>query len=269
MKLKKHLFLFYVPLFAIQICFNPIAFSDEKKGFEIAQEADRRDLGWGASKVNLKMLLRNAGGETSTRSIRISSLERQEPGVGDISLTIFDTPNDVKGTAFLSHTKVFKADDQWLYLPALKRVKRISSKNKSGPFMGSEFAYEDLLSFEVEKYKYIYLKDEDCPTLPESCFLTERFPVYENSGYTRQVVWMDKKNYRVNKIEYYDRRNALLKTLVLSEFNQYKKKYWRASKLEMSNHQTKKSTLLTFSNYDFDVKLNKNDFKPNKLKRVR
>ena len=256
-------------LMIVHIFFSPIALSNEEKGLEIAKEADQRDLGWGASKVDLKMLLRNAGGETSNRTIRISSLERRQPGAGDMSLTIFDTPNDVKGTAFLSHTKIFKPDDQWLYLPALKRVKRISSKNKSGPFMGSEFAYEDLLSFEVEKYNYHYVKDVKCPTLPESCFLTDRFPVYENSGYTKQVVWMDKKHYRVNKIEYYDRRDALLKTLILSEFKQYKNKYWRASKLEMRNHQTRKSTLLTFSNYDFDVKLNKNDFKPNKLKRVR
>ena len=239
------------------------------KGLEIAKEADRRDLGWAASTVDLKMLLRNAGGETSERTIRISSLERLGQGLGDISLTIFDTPADVRGTAFLSHTKVFEPDDQWLYLPALKRVKRISSKNKSGPFMGSEFAYEDLLSFEVEKYNYSFLKDVNCPTLMTKCFLMERIPVYENSGYTRQIVWIDKDHYRVNKVEYYDRRNAILKTLILSDFQQYKKKYWRASTLEMTNQQTKKSTLLTFSNYNFDAELNINNFKPNKLKRIR
>ena len=241
----------------------------DEKGLEIAIEADRRNLGWGASTVDLKMLLRNAGGETSERTIQISALERTQSGLGDVSLTIFNTPNDVKGTAFLSHTKVFDADDQWLYLPALKRVKRISSRNKSGPFMGSEFAYEDLLSFEVEKYKYNFLRMEKCPTLPNDCFTMERFPVYENSGYTRQIVWIDADHYRVNKVEYYDRRNALLKHLVLSDFQQYKAKFWRALKLEMVNEQTKKSTLLTYSGYNFDVNLTMQNFKPNKLKRIR
>ena len=97
----------------------------------------------------------------------------------------------------------------------------------------------------------------------------ERIPVYENSGYTRQIVWIDKDQYRVNKVEYYDRRNAILKTLILSDFQQYKNRYWRALTLEMTNQQTKKSTLLTFSNYNFDAELNTSNFKPNKLKRIR
>ena len=77
----------------------------------------------------------------------------------------------VKGVNILSHTKIFEPDDQWLFLPALKRVKRISSRNKSGPFMGSEFAYEDLVSREVEKYSYKFIKDEKCPTIEGNCFV--------------------------------------------------------------------------------------------------
>ena len=100
----------------------------EDKGLEIAKEADLRDLGWGDMKANMVMLLRNKRGDESTREMRLSSLE--VTGDGDKSLTTFDTPKDVKGTAFLSHTHVTGADDQWLYLPALKRVKRISSNNK-------------------------------------------------------------------------------------------------------------------------------------------
>ena len=73
---------------------------------------------------------------------------------------MFDEPRDVKGTALLIHAHRESADDQWLYLPALKRVKRISSSNQSGSFMGSEFAYEDMSSPEVEKFTYMYLRDE-------------------------------------------------------------------------------------------------------------
>ena len=92
--------------------------------------------------------------------------------------------------------------DQWLYLPALKRVKRIASVNKTSSFMGSELAYEDLLSDEVEKFDYRWLRDEACGE--DSCFVLERRPRYENSGYSKQVLWMDQSEYRIHGIEYYD-----------------------------------------------------------------
>ena len=131
----------------------------EEKGRWIAEQSDRRDLGWGDSEVRLTMTLRNKEGESSVRERSLSALEITEPGFGGRSLTVFSEPRDIEGTAFLSHTRILEADDQWLYLPALKRVKRISSKNKSGPFVGSEFAYEDLVSQEVERYTYRYLRD--------------------------------------------------------------------------------------------------------------
>ncbi len=80
------------------------------------------------------MVLRNKQGEESVREIRIKNLEMENDG--DKSLTVFDKPRDVKGTAFLSFSHPVGADDQWLYLPALKRVKRIASRNKSGPLWG-------------------------------------------------------------------------------------------------------------------------------------
>ncbi len=110
--------------------------TSQEKGLTIAEEMDRRDLGWSDSEVAMKMILTNRNGDSSTRELRLKSLEIQASGLGDESLTIFDYPRDIKGTAFLSHTKITKPDDQWLFLPALKRVKRISSANKSGPFVG-------------------------------------------------------------------------------------------------------------------------------------
>jgi len=244
-----------------------LAETPQEQGRAIAVEMDRRDLGWNDSTTKLAMVLSNAQGETSTRELRLQALEVSKKGMGDKSLTIFDRPRDVEGTAFLSHTKISDADDQWLYLPALKRVKRISSANKSGPFMGSEFAYEDLLSQEVEKYDYKWLRDEPCGA--SDCFVFERYPLYENSGYTRQVVWADKVEYRPMKIEFYDRKEALLKTLVYNKYARYLDKYWRALTLQMDNQQTGKSTTLTFEPYQFQVGLSENDFTSNRLKRAR
>jgi hypothetical protein len=238
-----------------------------EKGLAIAVEADNRDLGWIDSESQVKMILTNRNNETSTRELRIKSLEIQDPNLGDKSLTIFDHPRDIEGTAFLSHTRILEPDDQWLYLPALKRVKRISSANKSGPFVGSEFAYEDLVSQEVAKYSYSWLRDEACGTL--QCFVVEQIPVYENSGYTKEIVWIDQQEYRAMKIEFYDRKDSLLKTLTNSDYRQYLDRYWRAHTLQMDNHQTGKSTTLTFETYQFKVGNKEGDFTPNRLKRAR
>ncbi|GKT11472.1 MAG: hypothetical protein ISEC1_P0436 [Thiomicrorhabdus sp.] len=238
----------------------------EERGLAIAQEADRRDNGWGDQSSDMQMILFNRQGDSSMREIRSRTLE--VIGDGDKSLTIFDKPRDLKGTAFLTFTHSQGADDQWLYLPALKRVKRISSRNKSGPFMGSEFAYEDMSSQEVDKYTYKYLRDETCGD-GLNCFVSERYPTDENSGYTKQVGWLDQSEYRTRKIEFYDRKNALLKTLTFSDYQQYLGQYWRAHKLEMVNHLTGKKSVIIFSNYQFKTGLKDLDFNKSKLKRLR
>lgn len=239
--------------------------SAEDKGLAISKESKSRDLGWTDSQAEMKMVLKNQHGETSDRQMRIKSMEQENDG--DKSLTIFDSPRDVQGTAFLSFSHPNANDEQWLYLPALKRVKRISSRNKSGSFMGSEFSFEDLTSFEIEKYNYKYLKDENLNGL--DCFVVEQFPKDKYSGYKRRIVWIDKNEYRIQKIDFYDRKNTLLKTLSFSDYKKYLDKFWRASELSMINHQSGKSTLLTWSNYQFQQGLKEKDFNQNALKRAR
>jgi outer membrane lipoprotein-sorting protein len=237
----------------------------EEKGLAIAMEADRRDSGFIDYSNNVEMILRNKQGQESTRLIRSKTLE--VAGDGDKSLTIFDEPNDVKGTALLSFTHKVGPDDQWLYLPALKRVKRISSDNKSGPFMGSEFAYEDISSQEVEKYTYKFLRDDTYDGM--EVFVFERYPVDKKSGYTRQVVWLDKEHYKERKVEFYDRKDTLLKTLLLTDYHQYLDRFWRAHQMDMENHQTGKSTRLIQSNFQYQTGLSERDFDTNSLKRAR
>lgn len=237
----------------------------EEKGYAIAKERKQRDIGWGNSQQTSKMILRNAQGEESVREIRIKSLEIADDG--DKGLTIFDKPADVKGTAFLSFSHISKPDDQWLYLPALKRVKRISSRNKSGPFMGSEFSYEDLSSFELEKYTFKYLRDDVINGEP--VFVIESTPVDRFSGYSKQISWIDQKEYRAMKIEFYDRKKSHLKTLVFEDYRLYLEKYWRPHTMTMTNHQNKKSTVFTINSLAFNVGLTKKDFNKNSLKRAK
>lgn len=241
--------------------------SPEEIGRAIFVEFDERDFGFGDMEVDLEMTLRNAQGQETVRKQRNKTLEIADSSVGDKSLIIFDEPRDVKGTAFLTFSKILEPDDQWLYLPALKRVKRISSKNKSGPFVGSEFAYEDISSQEVDKYTYKYIKNEQCGAM--ECFVVERYPAYEYSGYTKQITWVDTQEFRVIKIDYYDRKSELLKTLEFADYQKYLDRYWRADKYLMVNHQNGKETDIIWQNYRFKTGLKDSDFTKANLKRVR
>ncbi len=251
--------------FLTVFCGQVVALTAEEQGLQIVQEVDRRDMGFGDSKSDLKMILRNRNGDESIRVLTMKTLEVQ--GDGDKSLSVFSKPRDIKGTAFLSFTHALVPDEQWLYLPALKRVKRISSSNKSGPYLGSEYAFEDLTSFEVTKYKYKYLKDEDLNGI--DCFVVEFYPQYKHSGYTRQVVWIDKERYIPLKTDYYDRKNSLLKTLDQKDYKQYLGQYWRPNEMLMTNHQNGKSTVLVWENFTFRNGFSKRNFNKSTLKRAR
>jgi hypothetical protein len=96
----------------------------------------------------MSMILRNTQGDEVEREVRLKLLENSDDG--DKFLTIFEQPLDVKGTVFFSFSHAIEPDDQWMYLTKLSKVKRIRSRNKSGPFMGSEFAFEDMSSFEIK-----------------------------------------------------------------------------------------------------------------------
>ena len=239
--------------------------SPEETGLQIARDARAREEGFGDFAARQVMVLHNGQGQESRRQLRVQVLEVSDDG--DKSLFVFDEPRDVQGTAFLVHAHRDSADDQWLYLPALRRVKRISSANRSGSFMGSEFAYEDLTPQEVEKFTYRYLRDEPCGD--SACTVTERVPVDPKSSYRRQRVWRDQDELRVRKVEYYDRKDAHLKTLTLASYEQHLDRYWRAGEMTMVNHLTGKSTVLTWTDYQFQAGLEDSDFTQTGLRRAR
>lgn len=212
------------------------------------------------------MTLRNSRGRQSRRSLKIRQLEVAADG--DKLLVVFDTPKNIRGTALLSYSHKFAPDDQWLYLPAMKRVKRITSHNRSGPFLSSEFAYEDLALQEVEKFRYRLIDTQQLDG--QVYFIVERSPVDEYSGYLRQLVKLDASELRIHNIAYYDRRDKLLKTLELDGYHKHLGRFWKAEHMFMTNHQTGKSTELRWQNYAFATGLDEDrDFSTNSLRRAR
>ncbi|MCW8107231.1 outer membrane lipoprotein-sorting protein [Alteromonas ponticola] len=247
---------------------TPIVKADEeseKEGLRIATERKNSDRGWDNSLADMSMILRNAQGQESERRLRVKTLEVQEDG--DKALTIFDSPRDVSGTAFLSFSHSKEPDEQWIYLPALKRVKRIASQNKSGPFMGSEFAFEDMTSFEVDKFTYDFLREDTYQG--DDVYVITQIPQDDFSGYSKQIVWIDKEHYRVRKVEFFDRKGDLLKTLEFEDYTLFDDKFWRPLKSFMYNVQTQKSTELITHELEFGVGLEDSDFDENSLRRAR
>lgn len=231
------------------------------RGLQIAEEMTRRDNDFRSYRVDMEMTLRDRQGQSSSRRIRAAVLEVEADG--DKHRLSFDTPPDLRGTVFLSFAHAARNDDQWLYLPSMKRTRRIASESKAGSFMGSEFAFEDMTALELEKFTYKHLADEAIDSRP--AFKIERVPRYEGSGYTRQVVWVDAERYVPLKIQFYDRRDGLQKTLTYAGYGLYENRFWKPAGMSMENHQNGKSTLIKFEAYQFGVKVAMQDFDPLRL----
>ncbi len=240
------------------LCLAPATSAQDAaaKGLEIAKEAKRRDTGYGDFIVSATLILQHKQGQKSVRQMNVKTIE--SGAAGEKSLIIFTAPADTKDTALLSYSYKTKPDDQWLFLPSIKRVKRIASGNKTGSFVGSEFSYEDISPQQVEKYTYKWIRDEKF--FGRDCFVVERYPKDPKSGYTKQVIWMDKAEYRPWKVENYDRKKSLLKTLLAAKYQQYEGKFWRPDVSVMTNHQTGKKTTITYTGYKFRTGLKQSDF---------
>ncbi len=234
--------------------------------YDVALKAESARSGFLDSQSIQEMVLINAYGDKSIRRIESKTIEKPlgSKTKGDKTLIKFLFPRDVKGTNLLTYENLNKADDQWLYLPALKRVKRIASRNKSGSFMGSEFSYEDISSWSIEKYKYEGNAKED-KFNEVDCYKYERVPKDKYSGYTKQILWVDKIDFKTLKIEYYDRKQELLKIALFENIKI--KNIWRTQKIHMKNLQTRKETILSWKSDNIKIGIKEKELSKRNLKK--
>lgn len=243
----------------------------EQKGLRLAQEAEKQNEGWRWQTASGRMILRDSQGNTNERAFESRILEDQNPNdnEGARGIIVFLLPPDIKNTALLTIGQRHDDDYQWLYLPALKRVKRISGTSKTGSFVGSEFSYEDLSAAAIEDYTYLWMAEEPCPGAEDlTCNVIERRPKDDESGYSRIVVWQEVGKFRIYKSDFYDRKGSLLKTLTITRHELFKDRYWRVMDMTMVNHVNGKSTQMTWSNYNFDMPLAEADFTVRALERL-
>lgn len=229
-------------------------------GDEIERRQDKMQSGYVGETRDMTLTLINAQGAQSVRKLAFNGFEGTTRH--DKTLLVFSYPADMKGTMLLTHEQADKDDDQWLYLPAVKRVKRIASANQSGSFMGSEFAYEDLIVRQIDKYTFRYIGDEVIDG--KDCYVIERIPKNKNSGYSRVVRWRMKDNLQELRTDYYDRKGELLKRRMM-EGHRLIDGFWRVRKISVVNVQTNKKSTITFDDVKLKVALPEQKFSVQQL----
>ncbi len=200
---------------------------------------------------------------------RIRKLKSYSKDIGDDvkSIMFFTHPGDVKGTGFLTwdYDDPKKDDDKWLYLPAMKKVRRISSSSaKKDYFMGTDFTYDDMGSRNVEEDTHKLLREEVYEG--NKCWVVESMPVAKGELYTRKLLWIRQDCLMPARVEFYDKLNKLHRLLTVQSIKQVGK-FWVFEKETMENVQTNHKTIISFSKHKFNEPLADDVFTVSKLER--
>jgi outer membrane lipoprotein-sorting protein len=217
--------------------------------------------------VSFRMKLVNKRGQERER--QMSWVRRNENG-SESALIRFEAPADVRGTALLSIEKPEGEDDQWLYLPALQRSRRITAANQSDSFVGSDFTFEDLRPERIDEFSYRVLREETVDG--SAAWVVEATPASaqsrKESGYGRREIWVRKDNFVIARVDFYDRAGELMKEFRASDVRPVSgSKSWRAHRMEMRNRKTDHSTLLTFDDFRIDSGVSTETFSLRRLER--
>ncbi|NOX37700.1 MAG: outer membrane lipoprotein-sorting protein [Calditrichaeota bacterium] len=213
--------------------------------------------------ARLSMILINSRGNQRVREIK-----QYIKDFGDVEKRImfFLKPADVRNTAFMnwSYKHSDKDDDQWIYLPALKKIKRISSDSKGDYFMGSDFTYDDLGDRKPEEDRHRILREEVLDG--ESCYVIESIPLESDYMYSRTVTWIVKDKWIGLKKEFYDEDGDHLKTLRIKKYEKIKG-YWIILETEMHNVQKNHTTIMRLSDVQIDAGIPANIFTERMMRR--
>ena len=256
---------FLFSIFALMIVFQNVPAQDVKlTGREIMVKVDERP-DENDRKSTLKMTLINKRGRQRVREILSWS---KDYGKDSKSIMYFQKPADVKGTGFLSweYDDPSKDDDRWLYLPALKKVRRISGSSKNDYFMGSDFTYDDMGGRSVNEDEHKFLREEEVNG--SQCWVVESISKDKDYMYSKTIKWIRQDSYIGAKLEFYDRQGALLKILTISDVRK-QDGFWTAFKMEMDNKQEKHKTILELEEVQYNTNVKDSMFRVSTLERGR
>lgn len=210
------------------------------------------------------MLLVDEGGSKEKRIVK-----RYAKEVGDDVhryLVVFLDPADIRGTALLTWEQKERENDQWLYLPAQKKMQRIAKGSKKNYFMGTDFTYEDMEPEDVDNFDYTILRSEtlEHDNGTNECYVIEAVPANKEkkreSGYSKRIMWIDKQNLFTLKVEFYDRRERLQKVQTNHALENISGTVWRAKKTLMNHLERNHKTLTGITSRQINTPVNDSVF---------
>ncbi|HEU19320.1 MAG TPA: outer membrane lipoprotein-sorting protein [Deltaproteobacteria bacterium] len=168
-------------------------------------------------------------------------------------LVVFLSPADIRGTALLTWEQKERENDQWLYLPAQKKMQRIAKGSKKNYFMGTDFTYEDMEPEDLDSFTYTILRTEklEQDDAVSECYVIESVPANDEkrkeSGYSKRIMWIENKYLYTLKVEFYDRRGRLQKVQTNHAMENVSGTIWRAKKTLMSHLEREHKTLTSIT----------------------
>ena len=227
-------------------------FAQSLTGYDIMKKNDEVPEAKTAS-FTAAMTLTDKKGQTRVREVIEKS---KDYGQTKKSVIVFTTPKDVSGVGYLMFDYEEAADgtkkdtDSWLYMPAMKKVRRISGSDSGGDFMGTDFTYEDMGERGLSKDTFTLLGEESVNGT--ECYKVEAKSKNSKDKNPRRIFWIGKENFMLYKGEFYDRQDKLQRTLECSQIEKIDG-YWTTQKMLMTNVQKKHSTLLEMKNVSYGV----------------
>lgn len=244
-------------LASMLIALSPMATAEMPDANTIIERARQNSAGFNDMTHEVRMILIDANGERSEREMLLKA--RSDANGESSSLSIFTAPQREKGIALLTHSKKGTDDEQWLYLPSTKRLKRIAGSARTSSFRGSEFTFEDLADQNPAQYRFETVAAEACDA--QQCFVLDRFPAPSlESSYSKTRLWIDQEHYRVIKADFYDADGKRFKSMQTYDYRLYDNRLWNPARVVMSNLLTGKSTEMVSISLQMNTGLKASEF---------
>lgn len=238
--------------------------ADAIRGEQIAAEMEKRTTGFKPFSVNATLVSVSKGStETYPREMQLRVMNNAEREDGYLTFVEVTTPARIRGTAYLTLSRMRETNVQWRYDPAFFR--KVAVSNPQGSFLESSFSYEDIADQEVRKFSYAYLRNEPCGTL--TCYVLERTPI-KKSAYSKQVVWVDVAEYRVQKAELYDKSGTVTKSVAVRGYQRVQDRFWWPSIVEVKTAGGRISRI-KYGDYRVDSTITSALFNPTRMKENR
>jgi hypothetical protein len=243
-----------VALFAT---YQGVTAEEELDGFGIVNKVDKSNRAKDEKDFE-NMTLVDSKGQKRERTL-VTFFKTGE-GNDDLTLVRFDTPQNLRGTGLLALEKGAD-DDMWLYLPDLRKSKRIAGGTKSEPFVGTDFSNYDMRTEDLDGHNYKKVGDEKVGD--RDCYVVEATPKTdakaEETGYSKRTFYADKERWVYNKIVFYDRQGKHLKTTTIEDWKQYEN-LWRGDKVTVENVQKESKTIVIFPKRELNKGLGEDTF---------